>query len=346
MRKWTSLVLAIAAFLALGAPPAAQISIPNTFTFGTTIDQDQVNSNFTTVGNAALNRTGGTLTGNLTVNGGVTIDGVDISAFLSAAQVLAPVVGSAGTPSFAMATDTNTGMFFSAADQLAWSLGGTKKLELLATGLVITNNVTAVDGTLSGNASVTGTSLLTGKVTAPNSVLSLRGVDYTLPAANASGALTNNGSGTLSWTSPAVTSALLDGTNHTDTLAGAVVRGDVVVGNATPKWARVAIGTASKEFRSDGTDAGWSWPSVSAQSGTFTATDSADYYIVSAAATVNLPTCSGRSGKWFHVKSTTTGTITIDPNGAETIDGAATYAFTQQYAAVSMVCDGTTWSLF
>lgn len=46
---------------------------------------------------------------------------------------------------------------------------------------------------------------------------------------------------------------------HSDTLAGAVVRGDVIVGNATPKWARLAKGTANQAFRMDGTgtDPGW-----------------------------------------------------------------------------------------
>lgn len=38
------------------------------------------------------------------------------------------------------------------------------------------------------------------------------------------------------------TNALLDGANHTDTVAGTVVRGDIIVGNSTPKWARVAVG--------------------------------------------------------------------------------------------------------
>lgn len=45
------------------------------------------------------------------------------------------------------------------------------------------------------------------------------------------------------------TNALLDGSNHTDTLAGAVVLGDIIHGNATPKWARLAGNTtATKKF--------------------------------------------------------------------------------------------------
>lgn len=47
---------------------------------------------------------------------------------------------------------------------------------------------------------------------------------------------------------------LLDGVTHPDTLVGTVVRGDVIVGNATPKWARKALGGVGTFLRSDGTD--------------------------------------------------------------------------------------------
>lgn len=41
---------------------------------------------------------------------------------------------------------------------------------------------------------------------------------------------------------------------HADTLAGSVVRGDVIIGNATPKWSRLAHGTAGQVLGTDGTD--------------------------------------------------------------------------------------------
>lgn len=53
------------------------------------------------------------------------------------------------------------------------------------------------------------------------------------------------------------TNALLDGSVHTDTAAGAVARGDVIVGNSTPKWSRLAKGTSREALLSDGTDVGW-----------------------------------------------------------------------------------------
>lgn len=57
------LVAIILAGLVIGE---AQISIPYSFTPGTTILSNSVNSNFNTLGGNALNRTGGTMTGTLT----------------------------------------------------------------------------------------------------------------------------------------------------------------------------------------------------------------------------------------------------------------------------------------
>lgn len=44
---------------------------------------------------------------------------------------------------------------------------------------------------------------------------------------------------------------------HTDSLTGSVARGDIVVGNATPKWSRLAVGTSNQILQSDGTDVAW-----------------------------------------------------------------------------------------
>ena len=43
-------------------------------------------------------------------------------------------------------------------------------------------------------------------------------------------------------------------TTHTDTLAAAVARGAIIVGNSTPAWARVTVGAANTFVHSDGTD--------------------------------------------------------------------------------------------
>lgn len=53
--------------------------------------------------------------------------------------------------------------------------------------------------------------------------------------------------------------ALLDGSTHSDTAAGTVVRGDVIVGNSTPAWTRLAKGTANQvlSMNSAATDVEW-----------------------------------------------------------------------------------------
>lgn len=50
--------------------------------------------------------------------------------------------------------------------------------------------------------------------------------------------------------------AILSAT-HTDSLAGTVVRGDLIIGNSTPAWARIALGSAGQVLKSDGTDLAW-----------------------------------------------------------------------------------------
>jgi len=52
-------------------------------------------------------------------------------------------------------------------------------------------------------------------------------------------------------------------TSHSDTVAGTVVRGDVIVGNSTPAWERLARGATSQllQINSSG-DAEWTTPSV------------------------------------------------------------------------------------
>lgn len=58
---------------------------------------------------------------------------------------------------------------------------------------------------------------------------------------------------------------LLDGSVHPDSTAGTVVRGDVITGQgATPKWTRLAKGTANQVLSMDGTatDVLWATPST------------------------------------------------------------------------------------
>jgi hypothetical protein len=80
MRLLRLLTLALALLVPTAA--SAQIAVPNTFNPGERIYSAEVNENFTTLGDSALDRTGGEITGNITVASGITIDGVDLGGAL------------------------------------------------------------------------------------------------------------------------------------------------------------------------------------------------------------------------------------------------------------------------
>ena len=57
--------------------------------------------------------------------------------------------------------------------------------------------------------------------------------------------------------------------------------------------------------------------------------------------TLDFPSASGIAGKEWTIKNTGVGTITLDANGSETIDGAATIQLTTQYESVTVFSNGT-----
>lgn len=59
--------------------------------------------------------------------------------------------------------------------------------------------------------------------------------------------------------------------------------------------------------------------------------------------TVALPAAATCPGREYAIKRLGTNTVTIDPNGAETIDGAATLDLTTQYQTARVVSDGANW---
>ena len=78
----------------------------------------------------------------------------------------------------------------------------------------------------------------------------------------------------------------------------------------------------------------------------YTATDT-DYLIdcTSGTFTVTLPASSGRTGRILIIKNSGAGTITVDGNASETIDGATTYSLSAQWATVQIMCDGSNWKI-
>jgi len=74
------------------------------------------------------------------------------------------------------------------------------------------------------------------------------------------------------------------------------------------------------------------------------------YTSISAPHTVNLPTAVGRTGRVVEVKDESgsagvVNTITIDPSGAETIDGAATLVIATARGRACLYSDGVNWQV-
>ena len=83
-----------------------------------------------------------------------------------------------------------------------------------------------------------------------------------------------------------------------------------------------------------------------AKTGTYTATTS-DYFIdcTTGSFTVNLFTAVGNTGRILIIKNSGTGTITVDPNGTQTIDGATTQLLSTQWSRVHIISDGSNWKI-
>ena len=81
-----------------------------------------------------------------------------------------------------------------------------------------------------------------------------------------------------------------------------------------------------------------------AKTGTYTA--GASDFVINCTAntfTVTLPTAVGIAGKQYCVKNTGSGVITVDADGAETIDGQANKILSVQYESVWVISTGANW---
>jgi len=60
-----------------------------------------------------------------------------------------------------------------------------------------------------------------------------------------------------------------------------------------------------------------------------------------------LPTAQAVSGRTIVIKNVGgANSVTIDTQGVETIDGAATAVLVDQYDAINIYCDGTNWFIY
>ena len=93
---------------------------------------------------------------------------------------------------------------------------------------------------------------------------------------------------------------------------------------------------------------GWihgNYATVTVVSGDTTLDSTHAIVLVSAGATISLPTAVGVAGRLYNVVRTGTGLVTIQPDGAETISGDTPLVLTSQWDSVVFVSDGTNWVL-
>ena len=177
-------------------------------------------------------------------------------------------------------------------------------------------NIVATVGTLS----IASTSTLTGLATLTGGATTATG-NYTTTS---SGGFVASGTGAMSTNSGNISST----SGNLVISAGTSTLGGKVTMSAAQKVAVSAVKTSA-----------------------YTASLTADYVIqvdtlTTGAFSVSLP-AGHAAGDTFIIKDVVgncgTANCTIDPNGAETIDDAATFVMTVDYQAITVVSDGTNW---
>jgi len=123
-----------------------------------------------------------------------------------------------------------------------------------------------------------------------------------------------------------------------DVSAAAPNNGDVIAYNSTSgDWEAAAqsVSAPSVTVSSPSTSQTLSAPSGIEEAYIYTPTTAITVNLVAAA------TCG--SGFKYQIKNRSTNTITIDPSGAETVDGSSTFTLSTQEASVTLITDGSNW---
>lgn len=91
-------------------------------------------------------------------------------------------------------------------------------------------------------------------------------------------------------------------------------------------------------------------PTVTTKTAAYTLVDDDDVILADATVagfTLSLPAAAGRSGRTFDIKKidSSVNGVTVDPNGAETIDGSTTIVLNVQHHSVTLISDGSNWRI-
>jgi hypothetical protein len=241
-------------------------------------------------------------------------------------------------------------------------VSGSMNVSTLATttNLSVTTNATVGgDATISGNTRING---LVGINTAPSSyALSFAAtgsniINYTTQSTNNINLFAHSSSQQFGQIGNA--SGALSGGSNNDMAVGALGASNNLI-LYTNSAERVRVTSAGRVLANTTTDNGVDQLQVNgsisgngfeqaylARTTTYTATTN-DYFIdcTTGTFTVNLFTAVGNTGRILIIKNSGTGTITVDPNGSQTIDGATTQSLATQWSRVHIISDGANWKI-
>lgn len=229
-----------------------------------------------------------------------------------------------------------------------------------ATNLSVTTNATVGgDATISGNTRING---LVGINTAPSgyalsfAAIGSNIINLTTQSTNNINIFSHSSSQQFGQIGNA--SGALSGGSNNDMAVGAVGASNnlILYSNSAE---RVRVTSAGRILAATTTDNGTDRLQVNgsiqgtgfnqaytARTTTYTAATT-DYFIdcTTGTFTVNLFTAVGNTGRILIIKNSGTGTITVDPNATQTIDGATTQTLSTQYSRVHIISDGANWKI-
>jgi len=133
-----------------------------------------------------------------------------------------------------------------------------------------------------------------------------------------------------------------------------IAQGDIFYVDASGNIVRLPAGSAGQFLKTQGAGANPTWASppggwtVKNISANYTAADGEALAVDASAGAVTITLPSPSSGARVRVKKTdaSSNTVTVQPSGSETIDGASSHTISQKNEAYEYVSDGTNWLIW